>query len=153
MSSSNIYRHLLIFNKYIIVTTVKSHNPKLGDREYLRYDIVTQEAGDSRAQYFLGLHYSRGSMGLPREYSKAFELWTRAAELGDMDAHRNLGVLYSEGVTPSRYEESKSSLGASSSARSRMARHNLGCIEMKRGNMQRAMKYFMILQRLEMILV
>ena len=70
--------------------------------------IPLAEAGDSRAQYQLGLMYYRGE-GLPQDYQKAALWYRRAAERGDVDAQLNLGLMYAQGLglTQSFYEAFK----------------------------------------------
>lgn len=67
--------------------------------------IPLAEAGDSRAQYQLGLMYYRGE-GLPQDYEKAALWYRRAAERGDVDAQLNLGLMLAQGlgVTQSFFE-------------------------------------------------
>lgn len=71
---------------------------------FYRFDYATAleewlplaKAGDSRAQYQLGLMYYRGE-GLRQDYRKAFVWYRRAAERGDIDAQLNLGLMYARG--------------------------------------------------------
>lgn len=59
--------------------------------------IPLAEAGDSRAQYQLGIMYYRGE-GLPQDYDKAALWYRRAADRGDADAQLNLGLMYALGL-------------------------------------------------------
>ena len=52
------------------------------------------EAGNSRAMCNLGVCYRDGSNGYSQDYSKAFELWHRSAELGHAAAHCDIGYAY-----------------------------------------------------------
>ena len=103
------------------------------------------ELNDPNALYNMGVHYSEGRYGLPQNYVKALELWHRAAELGYADANYSIGICYKlgEGV---EVDEKKvvhywelAAMGGH-----RMARHNLGVYEQVAGNMDRALKHFMI---------
>ena len=54
------------------------------------------EAGDARAQEFVGILYEEGH-GVPKDVAKAIEWYERAAESGDMAAQFNLGRIYMNG--------------------------------------------------------
>ncbi|EJK48439.1 hypothetical protein THAOC_32760 [Thalassiosira oceanica] len=72
-------------------------------------------AGDPLAIYFLGNQYHFGQCGLEKDETRAVELYERAAELGDKEAHYNLGCLF-----------------------------NLGCEECDAGNYDLALQHWMI---------
>ena len=46
----------------------------------------------------LGFAYYTGIDSMPKDYHKAVEYFTKAAELGDFEAQYNLGVCYEEGL-------------------------------------------------------
>ena len=79
------------------------------------------------------------------DHDTAFEYWTRAAELGNADAHYQLGRMhyFGEGVDKNEeravYHFEKAAIGGHS-----RARHNLGCVEEENGNIERAVKHFVI---------
>ncbi|EJK45543.1 hypothetical protein THAOC_35839, partial [Thalassiosira oceanica] len=50
--------------------------------------------GDSEAMSHLGYKYYKGRLGLAKNVPRAVELWTRAAELGSVNAHSELGLVY-----------------------------------------------------------
>jgi len=54
------------------------------------------ERGNSQAQFYLGLMYSKGD-GVQQDYSTAGVWWNKAAEQGDMKAQENLGLRYAKG--------------------------------------------------------
>ena len=54
------------------------------------------EAGDTDAQYNLGLMYYEGE-GVPQDYAEAAIWYRRAAQQGVADAQNNLGVMYEDG--------------------------------------------------------
>ena len=54
------------------------------------------EAGDPRAQEFIGILHEEG-LGVPKDIYKAIAWYERAAESGDMAAQYNLGRIYLEG--------------------------------------------------------
>ncbi len=79
------------------------------------------------------------------DYKTALEYFTKAAELGDEDAHYNLSFSYcdGEGVDKdggkSAYHAEQAAIGGHLGAR-----NNLGCYEWDNGNMERARKHFII---------
>ena len=54
------------------------------------------KAGDHDAQYNLGIMYAEGQ-GVPQDYKKAAEWFTRAADQGEALAQTSLGVMYDKG--------------------------------------------------------
>ena len=103
------------------------------------------DCDDAIAIHSLGCHYSKGEMGLPQDHNKAIELWLQAGELGCVEAYYNVGHRYYTG----RGVESDVKkavhfweLGAMGGVVK--ARHILGILERDAGNMQRAMKHFMM---------
>ena len=79
------------------------------------------------------------------DHDKAFDYYTKAAELGDVVAHYWLGCLYMEGEGVEKDEEKevyhweKAAIGGHPKAR-----HNLACVEAANGNMERAVKHSII---------
>ena len=80
-----------------------------------------------------------------REYGIAYEHWTKAAQLGDIEAHNLLSNLYREGKGVGKdmkkevYHMETAAIGGHAPAR-----HNLGCYEVQNGNIERAVKHFLI---------
>ena len=78
-------------------------------------------------------------------YEGALEYFTKAATLGDMDAHCNLSVLYREGEGVEKdekkevYHLEEAAIGGHPDAR-----FNLGCHEVMNGRFERAVKHFII---------
>jgi len=106
------------------------------------------EANDPIAIYNLGCDYREGTNGYPQDYTKAFEYWHRAGELGHSMAYCNIGYAYNngEGVgvdykKATHYYEVAAMMG------DEMARYNLGATEQNSGNMDRALKHYMIAVR------
>eukprot|EP00985_Skeletonema_marinoi_P029791 scaffold29065_cov73-Skeletonema_marinoi.AAC.1 len=79
------------------------------------------------------------------DYSSAFQYCTKAAELGDVEAHYQLSVMYDDGkgVEKDRgkeiYHLEEAAIGGQPDAR-----FNLGCEEDESGNIERAVKHFII---------
>ena len=75
-------------------------------------------------------------------------MFHRAVELGDTDAYNNIGALYNNGEGVEVDKEKANhyyELGAIKGSAS--ARHNLGNKEYRAGNMDRAVKHYMIAVR------
>ena len=95
--------------------------------------------------YDLASYYAEGRHGLPQDLVKAFELYQRAAKLGCADAYYNIGFAYVNGVgverdeKKARYYYELAAIGGAVTAR-----YNLGILEKKSGNIDRALKHFMI---------
>jgi len=79
------------------------------------------------------------------DYDTAFEYYTKAAELGDAAAHYQLGIMYYNGEGVEKDEEKrvyhyeKAAIGGHPEAR-----YNLACVEEANGNMEKAVKHFII---------
>ena len=79
------------------------------------------------------------------DYESAFENYTKAFELGDLEAHYHLGVLHSNGEGVNRdpikemYHFEQAAIGGHPAAR-----HDLGNEELKNGKTERAVKHFII---------
>ena len=102
-------------------------------------------ANDACAIHQLGGYYDHGSMGLTQDYKRAVELWLRAGELGCSMAYDKIGLAYLSGQGVER-DMSKAKyyweLGAIRG--NVVARHNLGIFETREGNVNRALKHYMI---------
>jgi hypothetical protein len=66
------------------------------DEEIVEKIMKRVEANDACAMYVLGSYYYHGIVGLQQDRTKAMGLMTKAAELGDSDAHHQLGNEYRE---------------------------------------------------------
>ncbi len=79
------------------------------------------------------------------DYDDAFEYLTKAAKLGDADAHYRLGCMYWKGNGVGMDEEKmvyhweQAAIGSHPHAR-----HNLGCYEEEVDNIERAVKHYII---------
>ena len=86
------------------------------------------------------------SLGWQRtSLERSFELWTEAAELGSLEAHYELGIVYYKG---NRVEEDKPR-GIRHWKQAAMkghvtSRHILGAVEGENGNQQLAVQHWMI---------
>jgi len=122
------------------------------DEEVITRLIKRADANDPLAVHQLGVCYCRGLYELPKDIIKALELWHRAAELGYPQAYCGIGVVYEFGLgvevgvdVDKKKAKHYYELGAMGGCE--MARHNLGNIEARAGNMSRALKHWMIAVR------
>ena len=112
-----------------------------GSDEAVDKDLMKRaEANDPAALRLMGVeHFRKG------ECNDAFEYWTRAAELGDADAHYNLSVLYEQGYGIEKNEKKRVfHLEEAAIAGQPAARHNLACYEERNGRNDRAVKHLII---------
>ena len=106
------------------------------------------EFNDIQAMLNVGLNYSVGEDGYPQDYTKALEVLHRAAELGYAQAYTNIGYAYNHGEGVEVDEEKAihyyelAAIGGDA-----VARFNLGCVERNIGNVDRAIKHYMIAVR------
>ena len=100
---------------------------------------------DSHAMFNLGCNYDYGEFGLPQNRAKGLEFWHRASELGHSGAYYNVGYGYHVGngverdLKKAQHYWELAAMGGDDTAR-----NNLGLLEKKDGNMDRALKHFMI---------
>ena len=103
---------------------------------------------DPIAIHNLGVYYSGGLNGYPQDYHKALELFHRSGELGYAESYCNIGYAYDHGKgveidkkKANHYYE-LSAMGGNE-----VARFNLGNDELRAGNIDRALKHYMIAVR------
>ncbi len=83
------------------------------------------------------------------DYEGAIQYFTKAAKLGNIDAHYNLSCLYNEGKGVARdmkiavYHWEEAAIGGHHEAR-----YNLGVHEVNKGNVQRAVRHYIIAAKL-----
>ena len=115
------------------------------DEEIIERKLKRAKAGDANALNDLGVCYSRGFKELPQDDIKALKLWHRAAEIGYATAYYNIGCCYEHGDGVEVDEEKANhyyELGAIQGDST--ARYNLGFTEERAGNVDRALKHYMI---------
>ena len=110
-------------------------------REYIHIERLKErvEGGDFCAINELGCYYHDGEMGLLQDHDKSMELWLRAGELGYALAYFNIGFAYKHGhgigwdAKKAKYYYELAAMRGGV-----LARHNLGNMEKRAGNMNRA---------------
>ncbi len=83
------------------------------------------------------------------DYNSAFEYWTRAAALGDLEAHFQLSIMYGNGLGVEKDEKIQlHHLTVAAIGGHPNARYNLGCIEGENDRVDRAAKHWIIAAKL-----
>jgi len=110
------------------------------DEENHKRTMERIKANDPAAMRVMGTkRYHEG------DHDIAIKYWTKAAELGDQEAHYQLSVMYRKGRGVEKDKEKeichleKAAIGGHPNAR-----HNLGCVEGNNGNNEKAVKHFII---------
>jgi len=103
------------------------------------------EAGDATAIHIQGCFYYHGKNGFTQDYAKALEFYNRAAELGYADAYCSIGCAYLNGRGVEADKEKAKHYWKLAAIRGNVeARHILGVDEENAGNVNRALKHYMI---------
>ena len=111
------------------------------DEDYVAEIRKRVEANDAASIYLLANCYYRGLNGVQQDWTKAIELFTKSAELGNTKAHNNLAVVYHQ---RGDLKKAKFHFEAAAMAGHEVARSNLGILETKSRNMERAIKHWTI---------
>ena len=107
------------------------------DRQKLKKRV---EANDPVGWREMGKRYDK-----EENFDKAFECYTKAAELGDAEAHYSLTIMYHNGEGVAKDDKKKFYHSEKAAILGHpLARYNLGCDERKYGNMDRAVKHWII---------
>jgi tetratricopeptide (TPR) repeat protein len=114
--------------------------PASNMKEYRKRERERIEANDPAVLCYKGVEsYNEG------DYDKALKYWTKAAELGDAEAHYHLGDTYMKGDGVEKntgkgvYHYEEAAIGGHPYARGCLA-----CVEIENGNMERAVEHFII---------
>ena len=100
---------------------------------------------DANAIHSFGCYYYDGRRGFRQDRGKALELFHRAGTLGCASAYYNIGRAYLNGEGVERdMKQAKHYWELAAIGGHAIARHNLGWIEERAGNMGRALKHHMI---------
>jgi len=102
-------------------------------------------AKDPEAIRSLGDNYYNGS-GFEKDASRAFELWSEAAELGSTAALSKMGFAHHHGDSGLKQDEARGIRYWETAAKrgDALSRHNLGTAEAYKENDDRAVRHFMI---------
>ncbi|EJK59756.1 hypothetical protein THAOC_19986 [Thalassiosira oceanica] len=104
------------------------------------------EARDPKATRLLAEVYYHGDRGLKIDVPRAIELWTEAANLGDLNAHCMLGIVYYHSLKGVEQDVGR---GVQHWQRAAIqghpqSRHNLAVHEYKNGNHELGVQHWMI---------
>ena len=111
------------------------------DEDYVAEIRKRVEANDTASIYLLANCYYRGLNGVQQDWTKAMELYARAAELGCSMAHFILATIYRKG---GNFKKAKFHLEAAAMAGHEVARYYIGILEDMSGNRERAVKHWTI---------
>ena len=99
------------------------------------------EAQDAASICMLAGYYLQGTRGFQQDYTKAMELYARAADLGCSKGLSYLANIYHE---EGNLKKAKFHYEAAAMAGDEVARNNIASIEAQSGNMERAVKHWTI---------
>jgi len=118
------------------------------EEEMIEREKKRIEAGDPIAIGKQGRYYAVGLRRFPRDYKKAFRLYHQAAQLGDAVSYCNIGYAYNFGEGVEKDENKAMYYYEQGAIRGYViARSNLGVNEDEAGNIDRALKHYMIAAR------
>ena len=115
------------------------------EEEYIKRMKKRVELGDTNAICNLGGYHCYGEYGCPVDYNKSLALFLQAGELGHAPAFLSIGNAYGTGrgvkkdMAKARHYYELAAVGGDG-----QARHNLGVLEDNAGNVDRALKHYMI---------
>ena len=115
------------------------------DEEITERLTTRMDNNDPSVIFNRGCDYRDGICGYQQDHIKALELYHRAGELGCAKAYVSIGYAYDagEGVEVDK-KKSKYYLELSAMMGNEAARHDLGMKEEDEGDMERALKHYMI---------
>jgi TPR repeat protein len=108
------------------------------EEERVEEMMKRMEANDAASMKMLAGSYYQGLNGIQQDRAKAIDLYAKAAELGNSEAHSHLGKIYHKG---GNMKKAKFHFEAVAMAGDEGARYNLGIIEYNSGNIERAVKH------------
>eukprot|EP00984_Skeletonema_dohrnii_P005823 scaffold2053_cov106-Skeletonema_dohrnii-CCMP3373.AAC.14 len=110
------------------------------ETEVKRNEMKRVEANDPEALGDVGIHHF-----VAGEYAAAIEYFEKAAALGEIESHYQLSNIYHEGLGVEK-DEKKSThhLEQAAIGGHPLARHNLALREWRKGDIERAVKHFII---------
>ena len=123
-----------------------AHKPEESIKQYEK----RMELDDAIAIQNMGTYYSHGEYGLRQNYAKALDLWHRATELGHTDAYYDIANAYMFGRGRGLEVDEKKAVHyweLAAIGGCAESRQNLGVAEYKTGNVNRALKHWMIAVR------
>ena len=121
--------------------------PNSNEEEVRRVKKLMKK-GNAEAYCQLAGEYAHGTGGIQQDLAKANELLLKACELGCANAYYNLGYSYDSGSGVERNEKKAKHYYEIAAMKGEVkARCNLGVLEAKAGNHERAYKHIIIVAR------
>jgi len=115
------------------------------EKEAIERLIGRVEGEDANAIYNLGVYHAEGSYGFSHDIAKSLELWHRTGKLGHATAYYNIGSMYYNGNGVEVDEKKAKHYYELAAMQGHVkARHMLGTIDGQAGNMDRALRHYMI---------
>ena len=103
------------------------------------------ENGNANGYYQLAASYANGTYGIPQDQTRSNKLFLKAGELGCAHGYFNIGLAYEQGtgVTIDK-KKAKHYFELAAMNGDINAKYNLGIVEGRDGNHQRALKHFLL---------
>ena len=115
------------------------------EKEIMNRYNKRMEAGDADAFFTMGSTYMYGEDGTEQNIMKALELYSCAVQLGSIEAHNKIGILYSDGKhLPKDPKKSIYHFQQGAVKGCEYARYHIGLEEANMGNIDRAIKHWVI---------
>jgi len=119
--------------------------PPSSDDEHVRQIEARALKNDHIALIDLGVSFSKGEFGLPKDDLKALDCWIRAAELGSAQACGCIATCYEKGNGIAANKESPQFFNRLGALRgSIISRHNIGNSECNTGNHEVGIRHWKI---------
>ena len=117
----------------------------ISNEEEVRRVKKLMKSGNADACKQLAGYYADGVCGMQQDIAKATELWLKAGELGCAEGYYNLGnsYYYGRGVEIDK-KKAKHYWELAAMTGDVDARYNLGCMEGRAGNHERAYKHYIL---------
>ena len=134
--------------KSVFAHSAELHHASTSDEETVKRLKKLMDANNAHSFNQMAGLYRRGDMVMPQDYEKANELYLKAGELGCNGAYYNLGTSYADGMgVEVDKKKAKHYWELAAMNGSVVARHNLGRMEGRAGNVHRSMKHFVLAAR------
>ena len=117
----------------------------ISDEEIIEMTKKRVDMDDAQAIHSFGCFYYHEEYGMPQDDTKALEFWHRAGKLGSAESYHNIAIAYYYGRGAAKDEEKAKHYFELAAIRGNVpSRYNLGILERREGNTNRALKHYMI---------
>jgi len=122
--------------------------PATDFEESIKRSMKRMNSNDPEAIFNCAVACHKGEYGYAQDTKKALDLWHRAGELGKASAYYNIGCIYDRGLRVEVDKKKAKYYYELAAMRGDVdSRFYLGAFEEHTGNMERALKHFMIAAR------